>query len=66
MIQSYGYTKKTCPCKNTLLRLLTDLDYKIQKVKKTKVLDKISETDAIFENVNEIKQFIFYLTMMLQ
>lgn len=59
MIQSYGYIKKTCPCKNTLLRLLTDLDYKIQKVKKTKVLDKISETDAIFENVNETKQFIF-------
>ena len=58
LIQRYGYTKKTCPCKSTLLRLLTDLDYKIQKVKKTKVLDKIPETDAIFENINETKQFI--------
>lgn len=58
LIQRYGYTKENCPCKSTLLRLLTDLDYKIQKVKKTKVLDKIPETDAIFENVNETKQFI--------
>ena len=50
--------KKTCPCKSTLSRLLNDLGYKIQKVKKTKVLDKVPETNAIFENVNETKQFI--------
>ena len=36
LIQRYGYTKETCPCKSTLLRLLTDLNYKIQKVKKQK------------------------------
>lgn len=58
LIQRYGYTEKNCPCKSSLLRLLTDLGYKIQKVKKTKVLDKIPETDAIFENINETKQFI--------
>lgn len=58
LILRYDYTKETCPCKSTLLRLLTDLGYKIQKVKKTKVLDKIPETDAIFENINETKQFI--------
>ena len=58
LILQYNYTEEICPCKSTLLRLLTDLDYKIQKVKKTKVLDKIPETDAIFENVNEIKEFI--------
>ena len=58
LIQRYGYTKETCPCKSTLLWLLNDLGYKIQKVKKTKVLDKVPETDAIFENVNETKQFI--------
>lgn len=58
LIMQYGYTEKTCPCKSTLLRLLTDLGYKIQKVKKTKVLDKIPETDVIFENINETKQFI--------
>ena len=58
LILQYDYTEETCPCKSTLLRLLTDLGYKIQKVKKTKVLDKIPETDAIFENINETKQFI--------
>lgn len=58
LILRYDYTEDTCPCKSTLLRLLTDLGYKIQKVKKTKVLEKIPETDAIFENVNETKQFI--------
>lgn len=36
LTQRYGYTKKTYPCKSTLLRLLTDLDYGIQKVKKQK------------------------------
>lgn len=58
LILQYNYTEKNCPCKSTLLRLLTDLGYKIQKVKKTKVLDKIPETDAIFENINETKRFI--------
>lgn len=58
LIQRYGYTKQTCPCRSTLLRILTGLGYKIQKVKKTKVLDKVPETDAIFENVNETKRFI--------
>ena len=58
LILRYDYTEETCPCKSTLLRLLTDLGYKIQKVKKTKVLDKIPETNVIFENVNETKQFI--------
>lgn len=58
LIKRYGYTEETCPCKSTLLRLLNELGYKIQKVKKTKVLDKIPETDAIFENINETKQFV--------
>lgn len=58
LINKYNYTEQTCPCKSTLLRLLNELGYKIKKVKKTKVLDKIPETDAIFENINETKQFI--------
>lgn len=36
LIQRYVYIKETCPCKSTLLRLLNDLGYKIQKVKKQK------------------------------
>lgn len=59
LINKYNYTHKSCPCRTTLLRILTDLGYKIQKVKKSKVLNKIPETDAIFENINETKKFFF-------
>lgn len=58
LINKYNYTDKTCPCKSTLWRILTELNYKIRKVKKTKVLDKVPETDAIFDNVNETKKFM--------
>lgn len=59
LIKRYNYTLKSCPCRTTLLRILKDLGYKIQKVKKTKVLAKIPETDAIFENINETKSFAY-------
>lgn len=58
LITKYNYSEKECPCENTLSRILKGLGYKIQKVKKTIVQNKIPETDAIFENVNETKQFI--------
>ncbi|MBP3920066.1 MAG: hypothetical protein J6D28_00705 [Bacilli bacterium] len=57
LITKYNYSEKECPCENTLSRILKGLGYKIQKVKKTKVQEKVPETDAIFENVNETKQF---------
>lgn len=57
LIQKYNYPEEVCPCRSTLLRILTDLGYKIQKVKKIKVLDKVEKTDEIFENVNETKTF---------
>ena len=58
LIEKYEYTDESCPCRSTLLRILTELGYKIQKVEKTIVLDRVPETDAIFENINETKQFI--------
>ena len=58
LIQNYGYTEESCPCRSTLLRILTELNYKIRKVSKTKVLNKIPETDLIFDNVNKVKSFI--------
>lgn len=59
LIKKYYYTHKSCPCRTTLPRILTDLGYKVQKVKKTKVLDKMPETDSIFENINETKKIFF-------
>ena len=58
LINSYDcYTENHCPCETSLWRLLKKLGYKITKVKRTKVYDKIPETDAIFENVNETMKF---------
>ena len=53
----YGYDISECPCENTIIRIFREcLNYKITKVKKSKVLKKIPETDAIFENVNKKKE----------
>ena len=53
----YGYSISECPCENTVIRIFREcLKYKITKVKKNKVLKKIPETDAIFENVNKKKE----------
>lgn len=52
LIQNYHYTKP--PCLSTISRILKEkLEYKITKIKKSKVFKKIPETDAIFENVNK-------------
>ncbi len=58
LIKKYNYCETTCPCRSTLLRILKDLGYKLNKVKKTKVLDKVPETDTIFENIKETKKCI--------
>ena len=53
----YEYSEKDYPCENTIIRIMKQkLGYKITKVKKNKVLKKIPETDAIFENVNARKE----------
>lgn len=52
----YKFSKKDCPCENTIRRILRKIGYKIRKVNKTKVAKKILETDDIFENVNKRKK----------
>lgn len=54
----YNYSEQECNCENTLSRILKELGYKIQKVKKNKVQAKDPKTDEIFENINETKEFI--------
>ena len=54
----YNYSEQECNCENTLSRILKELGYKIQKVKKTKVQAKDPKTDEIFENINATKEFI--------
>lgn len=53
LISDYDYTRKSCPCENTIRKIMINiLDYKITKVKKKKVFKKIPETDKIFDNIN--------------
>lgn len=40
-------------CYNTIKKILNEMGYKLKRISKTKVLAKIPETDAIFENVND-------------
>lgn len=51
LVINYDYTEKFA-CYNTIARILKSMGYKLQRISKTKVLDKIPETDEIFENVN--------------
>ena len=40
-------------CYNSIAKILKDMGYKYHKIPKSEVVDKIPETDAIFENVND-------------
>lgn len=51
LIVNYNYPKKFA-CYNTIRNILNSMGYKLRRISKSKVLDKIPETDKIFENVN--------------
>ena len=54
LISNYDeYTEENCVKENTFRRILNELGYKLRRVSKKLVLEKIPETDIIFENVNE-------------
>ena len=52
LIDKYGYPPKFA-CYNSIAKILKDMGYKYHKIPKSEVVDKIPETDAIFENVND-------------
>lgn len=56
LIEDKGYTDEELPCVRTIRTKLNDLDYRPQKVAKSKPIKKIPETDAIFEQVHRINQ----------
>ena len=54
LISNYDYSEETCPCINTIRKIMVKvLNYKMTKVKKKKVFKKIPETDAIFANIDK-------------
>ena len=51
LILNYNYPENFA-CYNTIKNILNDMGYKLHRIPKSKVLDKVPETDKIFENVN--------------
>lgn len=52
LINEYNYLREEAPCEHTISRILKEyFGYKLTKIKKSKVLKKIPETDAIFAHV---------------
>ena len=57
LIDKYDYPPKFA-CYNSIVKILKDMGYKYHKIPKSEVIDKIPETDAIFENVNDHLELI--------
>jgi len=51
-----GYTEEELPSNQTLNTKVNELGYHLKKVKKTKPLKKVKETDDIFGNIQEVKE----------
>jgi hypothetical protein len=56
LLDEKGYTPAELPTRRTLNTKLTQLDFRLQKVAKTEPLQKIPETDAIFEQVHQVNR----------
>lgn len=56
LISQKNYTAEELPTNKTLNNKINNLGYTLKKVRRTKPLKKIPETDAIFENIQTIDE----------
>jgi transposase len=56
LIEDMGYNDEELPCERTIRTKLNDMEYKPQKVGKTRPVKKIPQTDAIFDRVRSINK----------
>lgn len=52
LVLNYNYPPKFA-CYNSIVKVLKEMGYKYHKIPKSEIIDKIPETDEIFENVND-------------
>ena len=52
--EQFNYSDEELPCERTLRSKLNGLGYQLKRVRKCRPLKKISETDAIFEEVHRV------------
>lgn len=57
LVKNYNYPPKFA-CYNTIVKVLAEMGYKYHKIPKSEVINKVPETDAIFENVNDCLEAI--------
>lgn len=54
LVEGKGYAAATLPCEDTIRRKLNQLGYRVKAVQKSQPLKKIAETDAIFEQLQQL------------
>jgi hypothetical protein len=55
MIQK-GWTDERLPCEKSISNILNRLGFRLRRVQKAKPLKKVSETNAIFDNLDEVNK----------
>lgn len=56
LIDEKNWNPENTPCEKTIGNIMNRLNYCLRRVQKSKPLKKVAETDAIFNNINEINK----------
>jgi len=51
-----GYAAESLPCERSMRDILNRMGYRLKRIQKAKPLKKLPETDAVFANVEAVKQ----------
>lgn len=54
-LREKGYTQAQLPSERTMRDILNRMNYRLKRIQKGKPLKKTEETDAIFDNLNEVR-----------
>lgn len=55
-LKARGYAEENLPSERTMRDILNRMNYRLKRIKKGKPLKKTKETDAIFANVNAVRE----------
>lgn len=56
LMAKQGWKDESLPCEKTIGNMLNRLGYRLRRVQKAKPIKKVKETDAIFDNLDEINR----------
>lgn len=56
LIAEKGWKTENLPCEKTIGNILNRLNYRLRRVQKAKPLKKVTETDAIFDNLDKVNK----------